>query len=107
MKQHGERTRAEPSARIDWPHIRLQQTGTALSFVDRRNSKLAERTDRGFIRPFNIPNRDISKHQRAPIRDIRLKFYGGYGSIFHAPHFHPVFQSRDLASHDREDGMKK
>jgi hypothetical protein len=74
MKQHGDRTRAEPSARIDWPHIRLQQTRAALSLVNRRNSKLAERTDRGFIRPFNISHRDISRHQRAPIRDIRLKF---------------------------------
>ncbi len=73
MEQHGDRTRAQTSARINWPHIGLQQTGSALGLVDRGNAKLAKRADRGFIRPFNIPDCDISEHQRAPIRDIRLK----------------------------------
>jgi hypothetical protein len=76
MKQHGDRTRAVPSASIDWPNIRLQQTGAAQSLEDRRNSKLAERANRGCIGPFNVSDCNVSHHQRAPIRDLRSKSSG-------------------------------
>jgi hypothetical protein len=102
MKQHGERSCPEPSAGINGPHVRLQQTATALSLVDRRNSELAERADRGCICPFNVSDCDVSHDQGAPFRDIRSKskrqirsvrqwHLSGYGSIIHALHFDPIF----------------
>ena len=66
MKQHCDRTRTQPTPEIDRAAYKPAATRCGPGLVDRRNAQLAERTDRGFIRPFDVSDCDISHHQRAP-----------------------------------------